>query len=542
MSEQEVSSLRPPVPRRVIKKRGTTRERTGCLTCRQRKKRCDLGYPVCRECVRLNYKCKWEEPRSVAQDKQSVKSVVPAEDESNSPFRLFNNPDPVLFWVDEHADCTSPSSRRHFLRYYTQTFTHLLTTNIENNSFLSVFLPMAMHSPPLLNTLIAWSSAHLSLRDHSFQQVAIQNRCGALSGLRGALESDPTNIEANLAMSLVLCSLESIMSDNGAAWYQHLVGAAGVISANTSTAVLKGSSTTELLKPFEDAHSGRWLLRNFAYRDIVMAVARDQAPLLSSHHFLRLDEPRLPDSHFGLASEILEIISEITALNEDIKNITLGVQTVTDNNFAFDHHTNSVHEEFERAEILTRFLYIIEIISGDLPKFGTHTPLPLATESVPTQAEGLSSKATAQAAAIVESIEQMPTRSLPECTLLFPIFLAGGEATDESHIKIIRDRMLDMIESRGFRNVQVALSVLEKLWRLRIARKSSSSSNVEGLLGSAWLVGLVPGSNELLEQNTEDLVLLGDVAVEHFASLDVFGELLPVAENARLFLSLPAFE
>jgi hypothetical protein len=156
MSEQDVSSLRPPVPRRVIKKRGTTRERTGCLTCRQRylpqwnrvelakvtnlpfrKKRCDLGYPVCRECVRLNYKCKWEEPRSVAQDKQSVKSVVPAEDKSNSPFRLFNNPDPVLFWVDEHADCRSPSSRRHFLRYYTQTFTHLLTTNIENNSFLS---------------------------------------------------------------------------------------------------------------------------------------------------------------------------------------------------------------------------------------------------------------------------------------------------------------------------------------------------------------------------------------------------------------------
>lgn len=355
-----------------------------------------------------------------------------------------------------------------------------------------VFLPMAMHSPPLLNTLIAWSSAHLSLRDHSFQQVAIQNRCGALSGLRGALESDPTNIEANLAMSLVLCSLESIMSDNGAAWYQHLVGAAGVISANTSTAVLKGSSTTELLKPFEDAHSGRWLLRNFAYRDIVMAVARDQASLLNSHHFLRLDEPRLPDSHFGLASEILEIISEITALNEDIKNITLGVQTVTDNNFAFDHHTNSVHEEFERAEILTRFLSLEARLDLWACPASADTSLRLLAETYrssalihlyrsqrrafPPQAEGLSSKATAQAAAIVESIEQMPTRSLPECTLLFPIFLAGGEATDESHIKIIRDRMLDMIESRGFRNVQVALSVLEKLWRLRIARKSSSSS------------------------------------------------------------------
>lgn len=56
------------------------------------------------------------------------------------------------------------------------------------------------------------------------------------------------------------------------------------------------------------------------------------------------------------------------------------------------------------------------------------------------------------------------------------------------------------------------------------------------------MVGLVLGSNEPLEQNAEDLVLLGNVTVEHFASLDVFRELLPVAENTRLFLSLPAFE
>lgn len=61
-----------------------------------------------------------------------------------------------------------------------------------------------------------------------------------------------------------------------------------------------------------------------------------------------------------------------------------------------------------------------------------------------------------------------------------------------------------------------------------------------------YLVGLAaiwaPGSNEPLEKNAEDLVLLGDVAMEHLARLDVFGELLPVGENARFLLSLPAFE
>ncbi|OQE26710.1 hypothetical protein PENSTE_c005G06472 [Penicillium steckii] len=493
MSSKDISSsIRPSVPRRVIKKRGTTRERTGCVTCRQRKKRCDLGYPVCRECVRLNYMCKWEEPRPVTQKSSSTKSTMSSNDIINTPFRLFDTPDPILFWVDEHADCTSPSSRRHFLRYYTQTFTHLLTTNIENNSFLSVFLPMAMHSPPLLNTLIAWSSSHLSLRDHSFQQVAIQNRCAALSDLRCALDSDPTNIEANLAMSLVLCSLESIMADNGAAWYQHLVGAAGVISANTSKTVLDRSSSTELLKPFDDAHSGRWLLRNFAYRDIVMAVARDQAPLLNSQHFLRLDDSRMPDSHFGLASEILVILSDITTLNEEVKSVISMLSMTAKHNPTFKDNAVSTDESIKEIEAEARFQSLETLLNQWICPSSPDSSLRLLAETYrssalihlyrsqrkafPLQAKELSKKATAQAALIVETIEQMPTRSLPECTLLFPIFLAGGEATTESHIKVIRNRMLDMIESRGFRNVEVALSVLEKLWRLKIARKSAGSS------------------------------------------------------------------
>jgi hypothetical protein len=83
---------------------------------------------------------------------------------------------------------------------------------------------------------------------------------------------------------------------------------------------------------------------------------------------------------------------------------------------------------------------------------------------------------------MVTSIDKMPTRSLPECTLLFPIFLAGGEATEEAHIKSIRHKMRDMIESRGFRNVEVALGVLEKLWRLNLERKTSRTKGTVDLL------------------------------------------------------------
>lgn len=354
---------------------------------------------------------------------------------------------------------------------------------------------MAMHSPPLLNTLIAWSSSHLSLRDDSFRHVAMQNRCAALSDLRGALQAGPVNMETNLAMSLVLCSLESIMADNGDAWYLHLAGAAGVISSNENIAShLNKSGSIPILQNFEDAHAGRWLLRNFAYRDIVMAVARDRAPLLNSHLFLQLDDARLPDSHFGLAFEILEIISETASLNEKLKGLaepsalgdTLGAAQFEDN-----QNIQPTPLIVSPDPLTSLFALESRLLHWSCPQ-SPDVSLKLLAESYrgsaliylyrvlrhssPMEEEELSSKVLNQVAAVVSCIEQMPTRSLPECTLLFPLFLAGGEATTESHMKSIRHRMLDMIDSRGFKNVEVALTVLEKLWRLKIARRAANSS------------------------------------------------------------------
>ncbi|KAJ5618760.1 hypothetical protein N7510_002744 [Penicillium lagena] len=319
----------------------------------------------------------------------------------------------------------------------------------------------------------------------------MENRCAALRDLRGSLDSDSSNVDTNLAMSLVLCSLESIMADNGDAWFLHLSGAAGVITSRLDTRESPNrQGSARILQRFEDGHSGRWLLHNFAYRDIVMSVARDQAPLLSSHHFLQLDEPQLPDPHFGLASEILEIIYHTTALNEEVKATLRPKSSLPDN---VRLNTDIRPQPSIRSPArMSEFVYLESRLTQWACPPSTDLSLRLLAKSYRCSAlihlyrvmrrafthhqEELSSKIATQVAATVGIIEQMPTRSLPECTLLFPLFLAGGEAILDSHIKSIRHRMLSMIESRGFRNVEVALSVLEKLWRLRIARKAADPS------------------------------------------------------------------
>lgn len=45
------------------------RSRTGCLTCRQRKKRCCETKPICAECERLSIKCRWPVPGSERKNK-----------------------------------------------------------------------------------------------------------------------------------------------------------------------------------------------------------------------------------------------------------------------------------------------------------------------------------------------------------------------------------------------------------------------------------------------------------------------------------------
>lgn len=48
------------------------RSRGGCLTCRQRKKRCCEQKPACYECTRLNIKCEWPIPGRERKNRNKV--------------------------------------------------------------------------------------------------------------------------------------------------------------------------------------------------------------------------------------------------------------------------------------------------------------------------------------------------------------------------------------------------------------------------------------------------------------------------------------
>lgn len=78
-------------------------------------------------------------------------------------------------------------------------------------------------------------------------------------------------------------------------------------------------SANAVLRSFKDKESGQWLLCNFAYHDILMAVSLDTSTLLPSDESLALAKGAVADSYFGLAAEVFSIIADTATLNLELK-------------------------------------------------------------------------------------------------------------------------------------------------------------------------------------------------------------------------------
>ncbi|KAH9227074.1 hypothetical protein K456DRAFT_1849070 [Colletotrichum gloeosporioides 23] len=404
------------------------RLRNGCLTCRDRKKKCDQVYPICGACSRLNFICRREEPKQPRKRGRPRKSVP--EDSSAEPggppaSLTTKTPDISAFWL-QHGGSQIPedfaAQRRVVLRYYTQTLAALITTNLENNCFISVFLPLAMDSPAFLDTIIAWSSTHLAQLEASYERLALQCRGRALRSLSTLISSTKREPEIEMACCLVQCALESISGDTRQ-WFTHLIGANEVMRSVCD----KGDATwdTSSFSSFE----GQWLLRSFAYHDIMAAVAADTRPLLVAGHYWFFGEREPPDSLFGVGSRLLFLISETSVLNADM-----------------------IHSHLQEGFIKSAFWERALRLEKDLlVEFQT---------KVPSLAHG-----------IIERLRKISHKSLVESSLLFPLFICGGEISHPDDIEAIRMKMKSIVVSRHLYNYDCALRVLEELWQLRLSNK-----------------------------------------------------------------------
>ncbi|KAK1988633.1 fungal-specific transcription factor domain-containing protein [Colletotrichum cereale] len=380
------------------------------------------------------------------------------------------------------------------LRYYTATLVFMLTNNVQNNCFLSVLLPMAFESPALMYALAASSSAHLALQDEDFQVTALRHSGLALAELKSSMSKGTLTREMRLAATLVLCSMEFIScgTDN---CVHHLSGAAACLEheRDEGQQPLEGRQA-----PAEDPKStllrcyeGRWLLRNFAYHDIIMSVSLDRRPMIGGDYWVS-DSSDVADPYFGLAARIIYLIGEVSVLNGDFAAAATP-QSLNDASVPCSVNTSSAADFSNRARgIETQLLdWSCPARPGDaslvsLAEAYRHGALihlyRVLRRYIPYHSGSLRQKTRKSVDAICAASEAMPKGCYAETSMIFPLFMAGGEAETTQHVEVVREGLCSLNSHRRFRNVDACIDVLDEVWRLAAAgTRGSNSAKVDWL-------------------------------------------------------------
>lgn len=338
---------------------------------------------------------------------------------------------------------------------------------------------MAIGSPALSGALVSWASGHLSTVDDRYRITALESRSTALSQLAEALAhgSDSLSVqESNAATCLILLTSEVCLGDH-AGWYNHLIGAKNIIISARFPA-----TTSDEMRVGPDALKGsvegRWILRNFAYHDILGSVTLGTKPLLSAEYLH--DITGVVDTYLGVATGILMLIADISYLDPgswiDIhtspdKGIHSRCSEIEQRLKAWQCHSDAIpvlaalgyaYRSAALIYLYRRMRSFAQLNSG----------YPSSTQR--SELLGvLASKISAEATDTLRHVAEIPTSGIVESALLFPLFLAGGEVTKITEINLIRQRLHLMHEKRHFQNIAQALVVLDEVWERRQKRSDT---------------------------------------------------------------------
>ncbi|KAH8680069.1 fungal-specific transcription factor domain-containing protein [Tricladium varicosporioides] len=177
-----------------------------------------------------------------------------------------------------------------------------------NNNYRSIVIPLSLHSPLLLRSVLAVAANHVKARNPNLGPIALQYQGSTLKSLSKALSDVTCSISKTemLGTILMLC-LFDISRGTAKSWMRHLEGARRILELPSFK---QGSS-------FQDAVSS-FLGQYFASRSIIEFTTSgdlmDKGFLLDGARYWlnKIARPKEEINCFtGCSNELLEIVVEI---------------------------------------------------------------------------------------------------------------------------------------------------------------------------------------------------------------------------------------
>ncbi|KAI0555996.1 fungal-specific transcription factor domain-containing protein [Xylaria curta] len=466
----------------------------GCWTCKDRRVRCDLGFPSCANCARVQQVCQgygvrlsW--PRDGDKKRFMVNevsgSLIKTPKCNNIELVHTSSFDMEMYYylvglrTSRAANqcviqptklilsCPLPSmpatlnaEELELLQYFHSTaFSTLATFSLDLTDLRDLLIRLALsdHTIPsraVLHAVLALSSL---VRD-SFQLQAAQHKTAAVGALRAsATNGINSTAEAaqHIATNMLLCSFEIHMgTDSHGHWPFYLIGARDISKTTGLDAQMYKSDIRELiLWTFYHDVLARFSLLHWRRESVLSFLAKQlgaeagwQRDLCGYVTKLKVNVGPLPSilRHLGDVLDAFcgstEAPNSIIAFQKEMHVAEQGVKNVPESHMAPVSSTDEVCGRMAALTEVFRTAVLVYISRICMNRFGESRDLgPLLDRGF-------------------AQMEQMQT-----CERLFPIFILGCEAdTDERRIMILN--LLRRTENKRVRALDCIRRGLESVW------------------------------------------------------------------------------
>ncbi|KAG5297351.1 C6 transcription factor OefC [Histoplasma ohiense] len=436
-----------PLPTPGLAKVAKGRSKTGCITCRRRKKKCDETKPSCLNCQKNAVVCEGYPMKEIWKSgKQKMEEAVRRNYLAAIPRGL-----PILI------DGIETDIDRKFLDHFVFDFSRVLTLiNDDSNPFKEILLPMATQHRGLMHSLMCLSGSHLSTRDpdpqfkerkhYHFDQAITNLRVIIASQAESADEPELPVDDPMIAATLALCLKTICEGETRGEYRSHM------------------DATRYFLRthPPKNEKFKQFIIEFFQYHDISNSLTTlDRRPICLT------GDLRLPDfvphaqagALLGIFDGLFHYISEITVLRDRIRQrIMQGIEP------SIDYQT------------LSEAVSIDSLIRAWEPIYPPDNPNWFAAQLyrqstwVYLYRTICPSRPSEKIAQVVDDgllfLDQLPIDAGANSIMLMPLFLLGCSAFETKQRERIK-RGFDSLQAySSLRNIEPAFRVVEKVWRV----------------------------------------------------------------------------
>ncbi|KFZ03573.1 hypothetical protein V502_10837 [Pseudogymnoascus sp. VKM F-4520 (FW-2644)] len=472
-------------PRR---KKFAPRSRKGCMSCRQRKKRCDEGRPACANCLRVNVTCEWTALTHVGLRRRRPRGAEILETTSpKSPNRsLTHGSTPDLDLCDHStgpafALSASPAltnDQRYLLTYYIRTLVPTFSVLASPSVYhVSLYVPMAFQSPGVLNAILASAASHLAKttlgldRADHFGSMAKAHLLVCHKHLQEVVNDEANSARNSIetvAILMLLVALETQNGSKGAKWQHQLACAGNIVAA------LGGPQ--HFIKAGWESQS---VFGHFLYHDfcaMAVDVVRADVDSRRSNISGRLPDwtSLCPENSFdeelnlgldplmGCASSLFVKIRQIGLLRQlpdsSLKRLQLYTTleehirgwNIPDRNPAED----TVREVGLAAQLDLRALAESYRLGALILLYRTSDVSSTVLSTIAKQ--------------IMSYVARIPDGNQVESGLAFPLFMAGGELVGWEDMESCALKLRGIRDRTSLMNIQGIEEILESIWRSKL--------------------------------------------------------------------------